>query len=387
MKNFVHYNPSPVFFGRGRHHQVGDLVKEHSDAVLMVIEGGIPPLEAAYEEVRQALRAQHIRFEELHGVQPNPRLKKAEEGVQLCREKGLSMVLAVGGGSVIDTAKAIALGACYDGDLWDFFSGKAVPKKALPVGVVLTIPAAGSEGSCGCVITREEGELKRDCVSELEYPVFAILNPEFCVTLPPKQIAAGGADMMAHVMERYFSNEPNTDLSDRLCEAVMQSLLINVPKVVADRQDVDAWAEVMWGGNMAHNGLVGQGRQDDWASHKIGHEISAIYDVPHGFTLAIVFPAWMKTMYPHGRKIFHQFATRVMGVSPDFGGEDEVILAGIARFEDYLKAIGAPTRLSDLGIGDDRLAEMAEKCCHQGPVGNLRPLNREDVLAVLHKAL
>lgn len=387
MKSFVQYNPTPVFFGRGRHHQVGDLVKEHSDSVLLVVEGGIPPLEKVYEEVRQELKARNIRWEELHGVQPNPRLKKAEEGVALCREKGLTMVLAVGGGSVIDTAKAIALGACYDGALWDFFSGKAEPKNALPVGVVLTIPAAGSEGSCGCVITKEEGQLKRDCVSPLEYPVFAILNPELCVTLPPRQIAAGGADMMAHVMERYFSNEPNTDLSDRLCEAVMKSLLLNVPKVVVDREDVDAWAEVMWGGNMAHNGLVGQGRQDDWASHKIGHEISAVYDIPHGFTLALVFPAWMKTVYPHGRKIFLQFAVRVMGVEPVSGNDDDTILEGIARFEEYLRAIGAPVRLSELGIGDDRFQEMAEKCCEHGTVGNLYPVGKAEVVEILRKAL
>ena len=387
MLAFTHYNPTQIVFGRGCHKEVGAHVRAYSDTALLVYGGGSIKKTGVYDAVCASLKAAGVRYMELSGVQPNPRLSKVMEGIALCRDHNLRLVLAVGGGSVIDTCKAIAMGVVYDGDVWDFYCGKAEPQQALPVGTVLTIPAAGSESSEGSVITKEEGQLKRACNSRVLYPKFSMLNPELCVTLPKSQISAGGTDMIAHVLERYFSNEPHTDVSDRLCESVLRSLMCMLPRVWRDGSDVDAWSDVMWAGTVAHNGLLGRGRREDWASHGIEHEISALYDIAHGAGLAIVFPAWMKVVYPQGKARFLQFAMRVMDVSLPMEDEDAIILEGIARFERFLQSIGAPIRLSEVNIGDEQIPLMAQKACSFGKLGAFSEMDASKVERILRTAL
>ena len=328
-----------------------------------------------------------VEVTELAGVQPNPRLGLVREGIRLCRENRLDAVLAVGGGSVIDTAKTVALGACADGDVWDFFERLVPVEKALPVGVVLTIPAAGSESSDSCVITKEEGLLKRSCAGEALIPRFAILNPAFTCTLPPYQTACGATDILAHLMERYFTRVDHVDLTDRLLEATMRTVINYTPLALERPDDYHIRAELMWAGTVAHNNLLDTGRIGDWASHQIEHELSALYDIAHGAGLAIVFPAWMKYVYRADMSRFVQFAVRVFGVDLAFAEPEQIVLQGIRRLEAYLRSIGMPVRLGEAGIDDSRLLEMAEKCCAKGPQGQFQKLHTRDVHAIYELAL
>lgn len=280
--------------------------------------------------------------------------------------------MAVGGGSVIDSAKAIAIGVPYQGDVWDFYTGKAQVEEALPIGVVLTIAAAGSESSPGSVITKEEGELKRDCLSDLIRPKFAILNPELTYTLPEEQTLYGAADIMAHLMERYFTQTKDVDFTDRLLEGALKTIIKNLPIVLKDPQNYGARAQIMWAGTVAHGDLLGTGRIGDWASHNIEHELSGIYDVAHGAGLAVIFPAWMKYVYKENIARFAQFAVRVWDVEADFNNLEEVALEGIRRIENFFKSVGLPVTLGELGIPEDKLELMAEKCTERGPVGNFK---------------
>jgi alcohol dehydrogenase YqhD (iron-dependent ADH family) len=322
---------------------------------------------------------------ELGGVQPNPRLNLVHEGVKLCKEYKLGLILAVGGGSVIDSAKAIAMGAVIEGDVWDFYLGKGTPVNALPIGTVLTIPAAGSEASTGTVITNEDGWLKRAVDSELIYPRFSILNPELAFSLPKFQVACGTADIMAHLMERYFTNVSHVAFTDRLIEATMKTLISQASLVLNNPQDYDAWAELMWAGTIAHNNLLNTGRIGDWASHMIEHEISGIYDVAHGAGLAVVFPAWMKHVLQHDLNRFVQWSVRVWNVEMDVLNPEAVARAGIEKMEAFFHSIGLGTKLADLGIQDNRIDEMANKCTdgNTRTVGNFVKLDREAVRKIL----
>jgi alcohol dehydrogenase YqhD (iron-dependent ADH family) len=289
---------------------------------------------------------------------------------------------------VIDSAKAIAAGVPYDGDVWDFFTGKATVSQAVPIGTILTIPAAGSEASTGCVITNEDGWFKRAFNSEHVYPRFSILNPELAFSLPKYQVACGAADIIAHLMERYFTNTPAVELTDRLIEATVKTVVQHVPRVLAQPDNYDSWAEVMWAGTIAHNNLLNTGRVGDWASHDIEHEISGIYDVAHGAGLAVVFPAWMKYVYKHDVPRFVQFATRIWNVDNNVWDAEATALEGITRHEAFLKGIGMPTRLAEMSIGADRLAEMAAKGTQSNThtIGNFVPLHQADVYNILQLA-
>ena len=387
MKNFRWYNPTQIIFGKGVLGQMGAQAAALGQRALLLYGGGSIRRNGVYDQVTASLQAAGIPYTELGGVQPNPRLSLVYEGVRLVREHQLDMVLCVGGGSVIDSGKAIAMGAVYDGDVWDFYGRGVQSMASLPVGVALTIPAAGSESSDGSVITNEDGWYKRSCCCDLQYPRFALLDPQVCFTLPKAQIAAGGVDMLAHIMERYFSKEPHTDLSDRLCESAMLSLMTWLPRVMENPRDYDAWAEIMWGGNVAHNGLLGRGREEDWASHAIEHELSARYDIAHGAGLAIVFPAWMRYVYHEDLPRFTQFARRVMGVSLPDSMAEAAALEGIARLERFFLDLGAPIRLHEAGIDDAFIPDMALKCCGDWTLGSFRRLNRQDVEAILRLAL
>jgi alcohol dehydrogenase YqhD (iron-dependent ADH family) len=362
MQNFEFQNPTKILFGRGTEDKVGEEVAAYSQKILLHYGGGSIKASGLYDRVTASLKAAGITWLELGGVKPNPRLSLVNEGIKLCKEHQLGLVLAVGGGSVIDSAKAIAMGAVIEGEVWDIFLGKCVPVAALPVGTVLTIPAAGSEASTATVITNEAGGFKRGFNSELIYPRFSILNPELAFTLPRFQVACGAVDIMAHLMERYFTNVSHVAFTDRLLEATMKTIIGQAPLVLKNAQDYDAWSEFMWAGTIAHNNLLNTGREGDWASHDIEHEISGLYDVAHGAGLAVVFPAWMKYVLQHDLNRFVQWAVRVWNVELDVFDPEAVARAGIEKMEGFFQALGLGTRLADLGIQSDRIDEMASKC-------------------------
>ena len=381
MENFVFSNPTKIIFGRGTESKVGKETAVYSQKILLHYGSGSIKSSGLYDRVVASLKEKGIEIVELPGVKPNPVLSMVHEGIRICREQNISFVLAVGGGSVIDSAKAIAAGVLYDGDVWDLFCGKGVAKKALPVGTVLTIPAAGSEASTGSVITKEEGKLKRAFNSTVIYPRFSILNPELAFTLPPYQVACGAVDIMAHLMERYFTNSHPVELTDRLIEAALKTIIHNAPIVLQQPTNYDAWAEFMWTGTVAHNNLLDTGRIADWGSHAIEHEISALYDMAHGAGLALIFPAWMRYVYKHDINRFVQFAVRVWNVENDYFDPEKTALEGINRLETYWQSLGLPTRISAAGIDNMRFEEMAAKCTDSGQntVSNFVQLNQADV--------
>lgn len=386
MENFEFVNPTKIIFGKGTESRAGQEVKPFRK-ILLHYGGGSIKRSGLFDRVVGSLSAAGVEWIELGGVQPNPRLSLVYEGIRICRENNLELVLAVGGGSVIDSAKTIAAGVCYPGDVWDFFEGKARVETTLPVGVVLTIPAAGSESSDSAVITRDEGQLKRPVGGSALFPRFAILNPELTYTLPAFQTACGIADMTAHILERYFTRAKNVDLTDRLCEAALKTIIAYGPLVLAHPKDYAARAEIMWAGTLAHNNLLGTGRVGDWASHMIEHEISGIYDVAHGAGLAVVFPAWMSYVYKEDLDRFVQFAVRVWGVDYAFGEPERIAQEGIQRQKRFFQGLGLPVSLPELGVcDDDRLAEMAEKGTRGGPLGNFKKLGQEDVVKILEIA-
>jgi alcohol dehydrogenase YqhD (iron-dependent ADH family) len=386
MENFVFQNPTRIIFGKGTENQVGSELKGYKK-VLLHYGGGSIKKSGLYDRVLQSLGAAGVDFIELGGVKPNPDLALVHEGVRLCREHGVDMILAVGGGSAIDSAKAIAMGALYEGDVWDFYVQKAVCQAALPVATILTIAAAGSESSDSTVISRAEGQLKRGYGSPHIYPKFSILNPELTATLPAYQHACGIADMTAHLLERYFTQARQVDLSDRLIEATLRTIQMYGPRVLADPSDYEARAEIMWAGTLAHNNLFGMGRVGDWASHGIEHEISALYDVAHGAGLAVVFPAWLKYNYQQDVQRFVQFAVRVWDVDYAFGDPDRIALEGIERQKRFFKSLGLPVSLGDMQIPGDRIEEMAGKAVMFGPIGQFKKLQKDDVHNILRLAL
>ena len=384
MQNFTFQNGTEIVFGKGVEEKTGEKVKQFSDRALFLYGQGSIKEYGIYEGVVSSLEESGIETVELGGVQPNPRLELVKKGIDICESNDLDFILAVGGGSVIDTAKAVAIGVPYEGEVWDFYESDRTIEQALPVGTVLTIPAAGSESSDGSVITKEEGGYKRAVGSEKIRPQFAILNPEFTYTLPDFQTAAGAADIMSHVMERYFTNEPNVDFTDRLGEGTLKTIIENTPKAIEHPESYGPRSQIMWASTVAHNDLLGTGREEDWASHKIEHELSGMFDVTHGAGLAITFPAWMKYNYQKNVERFAQFAVRVWNVDPDFFSPEETALQGIHELEEFYESIGLPTRLEDLEeeISEEEMKEMAAKCTEDGPVGNFVELDETDVLKI-----
>lgn len=385
MQNFEYQWPTKIIFGQGTEVQTGHELKALGKKALLHYGGGSIKRSGLFSRIVKSLQEAGVEFIELSGVQPNPRLGLVQEGIKLCREQKIDSVLAVGGGSVIDSAKAIAAGVLYDGNVWDFYAGTAKVKETLPVGVVLTIPAAGSEASKSSVITNEAGWYKRGLNSEVIRPRFAIMNPELTYTLPPYQTAAGAADIMAHIMERYFTREPNVDLTDKLCEATLKSVIYNVPIALEAPDDYAARAEIMWASTIAHNDLLSTGRIGDWASHAIEHELSAIYDVAHGAGLAVVFPAWMKRALKQNLDKLVQFALNVWNVEPRLDAPERVALEGIKQLTAFFRRVGLPVTLEELGVPTDRLQEMVDKCTRNGTVtvGNYMKLDRAGVLEIL----
>lgn len=392
MLNFDYQNRTRIIFGKDEHKNIGKLIKPYANKVLFHFGGQSIKKSGVYEDVINSLLESQIDFVELGGVKPNPRLSLVNEGIELCRKEKVDFILAVGGGSVIDSAKAIAIGVPYSGDVWDFYCKDIEIKEAIPVSTILTIPAAGSESSTGTVITNEEKQLKLSCGCELLRPLLSIINPELYFTLPKNQIANGISDMMSHIMERYFTNTSNTDLIDGLCESTLKTIMKNGSIIINDNKNYDAWAEIALSGNIAHNGLLGLGREQDWASHKIEHELSAIYDVAHGAGLSVVTPAWMKYVYKENMPMFEQFAVNVMGVESGAKSQEEIINEGIEKLKSFYKKLELPTSLKELNIDESNLELMAKKSTNfkdgkEVLIGGLKKLNWEDVLAIYNLAL
>lgn len=392
MLNFDYQNRTRIIFGKDEHKNIGKLIKPYANKVLFHFGGQSIKKSGVYEDVINSLLENQIDFVELGGVKPNPRLSLVNEGIELCRKEKVDFILAVGGGSVIDSAKAIAIGVPYSGDVWDFYCKDIEIKEAIPVSTILTIPAAGSESSTGTVITNEEKQLKLSCGCELLRPLLSIINPELYFTLPKNQIANGISDMMSHIMERYFTNTSNTDLIDGLCESTLKTIMRNGSIIINDNKNYDAWAEIALSGNIAHNGLLGLGREQDWASHKIEHELSAIYDVAHGAGLSVVTPAWMKYVYKENMPMFEQFAVNVMGVEKECKSQEEIINEGIEKLKSFYKKLELPTSLKELNIDESNLDLMAKKSTNFNDgkeilIGGLKKLNWEDVLALYNLAL
>lgn len=387
MKNFIFQAPTKIIFGRNTEDAVGKEIKKLGKKVLLHYGTGSIKSTGLYNKIIDSLKKENVDFIELGGVKPNPRLGLVYKGIDFCRKDGVDAVLAVGGGSVIDSAKAIGIGVPYTGDVWDFFTGKAKVSQTLPLGVVLTIPAAGSEVSAGSVITNEDGLYKRGAGAEIMHPKFAILNPELTYSLDAKQTAIGVSDIMAHIFERYFTTVGNVELTDRLAEAALTTVINNLKLCLNNLTDYNSRAEIMWCGSVAHNDLLVTGRIGDWGSHMIEHELSAIYDILHGEGLAIIFPAWMKYVYKSGIERFAQLASRVWGVNIYFDNLEKAATEGINALESFYKETGLPTRLNQLGIGSDRFEEMASKCTEKGPIGQFMKLDFRDVLSIYKLAL
>jgi hypothetical protein len=386
MTNFTFSYGTKILFGKGVEAEVGRETAAHSRKVLLHYGQGSIKKSGLYDRVCRSLREAGVQFSELPGVVPNPRLGLVRQGIELCRREKIGLILAVGGGSVIDSAKAIGIGVPYSGDVWDFFMRKATIETTLPVGVVLTIPAAGSESSNGMVVTNEEGWYKRDAGAEIVRPRFAILNPELTYSLPARDTANGVADILAHILERYFTKEPGVDLTDRLCEAAMQAVMRTARLLAAEPGSYDYRAQIMWAGTIAHNDWLGLGRVGDWGSHNIEHELSAIYDVAHGAGLSVIFPAWMRYLYRKEVQRFAQFAVRVFGLPMDFERPEATALAGIRSLEAFFRELGLPVTLEELGVPADRLEEMARKCTQRGPIGSFASLGEKEVLAIYRLA-
>ena len=392
MINFDFVSPTKFAFGRGAEAKVGALVREFGGTKALVhFGGGSVRRTGVYDKVVASLAAAKIPFVELGGVRPNPREALVREGIALCRREKVDFVLAVGGGSVIDSAKAIAFGATYDGDFADHAFGKdakamtPVPS-ALPIGTVLTIAAAGSEGSCNSIISLGPEKLKRTITGDRLRPKFSVLNPEFTFTLPPYQTACGLTDIFAHVVERYFTPTPRVTVTDEMCEAVMRTVVAESAAVMADPEDYEARANIMWAGTVAHNNVCGVGRAQDWSSHGIEHELSALYDCAHGAGLAVVMPAWMAFVMDAGVARFARFAERVWGVAP--GGEARQTAAeGIRRYTAWLRSIGMPTTFAELGAKEEDIPRLAANLHLNGKtLGAFRPLTEADVRAILKLA-
>lgn len=391
MNNFTFYSPTYFVFGKDQENSAGQYVKRFGgNKVLLHFGGGSVVRSGLLARVKASLEKEGLSCVELGGAKPNPRSGLVYEGIALCRKENVDFVLAVGGGSTIDSAKAIAAGAVYDGDFWDFYCGKPV-EKALPVGTVLTIAAAGSEGSPDSVITKEEGMLKRGASGEALRPVFSILNPALTQTLPAYQTACGVTDIMAHLFERYFTNTKDVEVTDRVIEGLLMTMIHEAPKVIKNPDDYQARANIMWAGMLAHNNCCGVGRDQDWASHCIEHELSALYDCAHGAGLAVIFPAWMQYNMNHDVMRFAQLASRVWGCPMDFEHPEITAQQGIQALRQFLRSIGMPLTLREVGGKEEDIPYLAHTAAYGngngGTLGGFVVLKEEDIAGIYRLAL
>lgn len=386
MLNFTLYNPTEIIFGKDSIEKIGQMINGKYKNILVHYGSDRIKTIGLFDRVMDKIDRENTNIYELGGVEPNPKLGKVYEGIKIAKEKEVDFILCLGGGSVIDSAKAIALGALSEYDVWEYFEGKHEVERALPLGVVLTIPATGSESSMGTVITKEDGLLKKSVNHDLLRPVFAILNPELTFSLPEIQTFAGVTDIMSHILERYITNTEAVELTDELCEATMRTVINNAYKLLEDPNNYDARSEIMLAGNIAHNGVLGMGREDDWASHRIGHELSGLYGMTHGVSLSIIMPHWMEYVYKENIERFMRFGVKVFGLDENLDPE-VLAMESIRSYKEFLEKIHMPTNLTSQGIDNSNFELMAEKCTEYGSVGSFKVLDKEDVIKIYEMSL
>lgn len=391
MNNFQYYTPTRVIFGKDTEAQVGALVKEQNCTKVLVHYGtGSVKRSGLLDRVYASLEEAGVSYVSLGGVVPNPRMGLVYEGIELCKKEGVDFILAVGGGSAIDSAKAIAYGVKYDGDVWDLYLKKAVPQAAVPLGVILTIAATGSEMSDSSVLTKEEGWLKRGLSSNLSRPRFAIMNPELTYTLPEYQTMSGCTDIMMHTMERYFSHEMDTELTDYMAEGLLKTVMHQAKVLLKDPKNYNARAEVLWAGSLSHNGLTGCGRSGDWACHQLEHELGGMFDVAHGAGLAAVWGSWARYVYKSDVARFAKFAVNVMDIPYDYADPEKTVLQGIEALEDFFRSIHMPVSISELGVelNEEQIKELAYKCTFMGKrqIGGIQKLDQSDIEEIYRMA-
>jgi alcohol dehydrogenase len=387
MQNFTFYNPTKLIFGKGQLEQLKTEVPSYGNKVLLVYGGGSIKRSGLYDKVINTLNEIGAQVFELSGVEPNPRLTTAKKGIDLCLQEGIQFILAVGGGSVIDCTKLIAAGAKYNGDAWDLVTKKAAATEALPFGVVLTLAATGSEMNSGSVITKWETNEKYGWGSPVTFPRFSILDPENTYTVPKNQTVYGMVDMMVHTLEHYFHLQENTLLQDRMLEGLLRTVIETAPKLLNDLENYDNRATILYCGTMALNGMISMGFQGDWATHNLEHAVSAVYDIPHGGGLAILFPNWMKHNLKVKPERFKQLAVRVFDVNPEGKSAEEVGLEGIEKLRAFWNSIGAPSRLADYDIDGNQIELMADKAMVNGEFGGFAKLNKNDCIAIYKASL
>ncbi len=385
MENFAFHNPTEIIFGKGKVDEVGKKAAEFGKKVLLVYGQGSIKEIGLYDKVMKNLKKANLKVYELSGIKPNPRLSSVIEGIKLCEKHSIDLILAVGGGSTIDASKAISVGYYHEGDLWEMVREDGEFNRSLPVGVILTLAATGSEMNANAVITNEKTNEKL-AIHESVYPSFSILDPVNTFSVPRSQTVYGIVDIAAHVFEQYFSHTEETPLVDRWAEGILTTLKKMSERVLVDPEDYQARANIMLCGTMALNGLIGMGKSEDWASHAIEHEVSAIYDIPHGAGLAIIFPNWMEYVVDAGYNKFAIYADKVFGIEENMS-EKEKALTGIEKTRKWFDDMGAPSSLADFDIGPENLETMAEKATRNGAIGHYKKLQKEDVLAILEKSL
>ncbi len=387
MENFTFVNPTKLIFGKDQLEQLKTEISQYGKNILLVYGGGSIKRTGLYDKVITYLKEIDAKVFELPGVEPNPRLATAKKGIEICKNEAVDFILAVGGGSVIDCTKLIAAGSKYDGDAWDLVTKKAFATEALPFGTVLTLAATGSEMNSGSVITNWETKEKYGWGSSVTFPTFSILDPVYTYTVPKDQTIYGMVDMMSHAFEHYFHLEENTPLQDRMVESLLQTVMETAPKLLNDLENYEYRSTILYCGTMALNGMLSMGYRGDWATHNLEHAVSAVYDIPHGGGLAILFPNWMKHNLKVKPERFQQMAVRVFGVDPQGKTAEETGLEGIEKLREFWTSIGAPSRLADYEIDDSQLELMADKAMVNGEFGNFKKLNKEDVLAIYRASL
>lgn len=391
MVNFEYFTPTKVVFGKNAEEKTGELVKAQGCKKVLVHYGGQSAKKSGLlDRICASLEKEGISYVTLGGVVPNPHLSKVHEGIEVCKKEGVDFILAVGSGSVIDSGKAIGYGVANEGEVWDFYVKTRIPEACLPIGAVLTIAAAGSEMSDSSVITNEDGWLKRGCNNNLCRCRFAIMNPELTYTLPPYQTASGCVDIMMHTMERYFTREENTALTDGIGEALLRTVMESAQTLARDPENYNARAQVMWASSLSHNGLTGCGTIGDWSCHQLEHELGGMFDVAHGAGLAAVWGSWARYVYKEKPERFAQFAVNVMGVTNDFSDPEKTALEGIRKMEEFYRSIHMPTNIRELGVEltEEQVEQLAYKCSfmEKRTIGQFKVLDRNDMEEIYRMA-
>jgi alcohol dehydrogenase len=387
LNEFTFQNPVKLIFGKGQINMLANELSQYGTKVLVVYGGGSIKRNGLYDEVMTILKENGMEVHELAGVEPNPRVSTARKGAQICKEKGIDVILAVGGGSVIDCTKLIASAARYEGDAWDLVIQKATATEALPFGTILTLAATGSEMNAGSVITNEETEEKYGWGGPFNFPKFSILDPTYTLSVPKDQTIYGIVDMMSHIFEQYFNEATNTPVQDEMCEGVLRAIMESGPKLVNDLDNYELRETILFAGTMGLNGFLKMGYQGDWATHDIEHAVSAVYDIPHAGGLAILFPHWMRHNVKVNPGRFAKLAVNVFGVDPAGKTDEEVALEGIENLRSFWTALGAPETLADYNIDDSKIELMAQKATVNGPLGKFNLLDKDAVQSILKASL